>query len=489
LNNKLGRFVERREHYADHLKALNLELTRLKREVDSLEQECAAFDQLDQEIATTEQTYKACQQADQQVRQLPGLLNQVEQLQMQVAQHSSDFDEKKRAAEPLKGSREQLAARQLELAALGDPQLQTKTQQEIIKHEPAVQHQYQEAQEQLKANMSQADELSHQLAQYARLDQAIGEQEATRQQAAAGYQLYQRNIDLASKLPARETLFTTASQQLDLAVADLAQADAALQEARVAFDEREFVQVADEISGLDKMIARLATDMTHIQQRITAREVQIAGAEALLVELTAAQQERQTLEDLSATMQQFRTMIKDAAPFVLRAMLADISAEANRIFGEIMGDRSAQLVWSDDYEISLTRQGNRRVFAQLSGGEQMSAALAVRLALLKKLSTLNLAFFDEPTQNMDEQRRTNLAEQIRRVRGFEQLLVISHDDTFEQSLDSLIRLQKQDGQTRLLGEDEDMVYEEETSAREIGAVAPGGEGRTSAVAPGGKLTG
>jgi exonuclease SbcC len=154
-------------------------------------------------------------------------------------------------------------------------------------------------------------------------------------------------------------------------------------------------------------------------------------------------------------MEQFRKLIKDAAPHVLRAMLSDISAEANRIFGEIMGDRSAQLSWSDDYEISLVRQGIKRTFAQLSGGEQMSAALAVRLALLKKLSTLNLAFFDEPTQNMDEQRRNNLAEQIRRVRGFDQLIVISHDDTFEQGLDSLIRLRKRDGQTVQVHEDDE----------------------------------
>jgi exonuclease SbcC len=135
-------------------------------------------------------------------------------------------------------------------------------------------------------------------------------------------------------------------------------------------------------------------------------------------------------------------------------MLADISAEANRIFGEIMGDRTAQLSWQNDYEIILRRQSTNRTFAQLSGGEQMSAALAIRLALLKKLSTLNLAFFDEPTQNMDELRRMNLAEQIRRVRGFDQLLVISHDDTFEQGLDSIVRLSKEQGETRIVTDEE-----------------------------------
>jgi exonuclease SbcC len=47
------------------------------------------------------------------------------------------------------------------------------------------------------------------------------------------------------------------------------------------------------------------------------------------------------------------------------------------------------------------------------------------------------------------------------VRGFDQLFVISHDDTFEQGLDSLVRLRKMDGETRLLTEDEDIFAIEE----------------------------
>jgi DNA repair protein SbcC/Rad50 len=133
--------------------------------------------------------------------------------------------------------------------------------------------------------------------------------------------------------------------------------------------------------------------------------------------------------------------------------LRAISIEANRIFGEILGDRSSELSWEADYDIVLRRDGRERTFAQLSGGEQMSAALAVRLALLRRLSRLDIAFFDEPTQNMDGERRGNLAEQIRRVRGFDQLLVISHDDTFEQGLDGVIYLEKRNGQTFVVEDD------------------------------------
>jgi exonuclease SbcC len=96
------------------------------------------------------------------------------------------------------------------------------------------------------------------------------------------------------------------------------------------------------------------------------------------------------------------------------------------------------LRWDTGYEIILEENGHDRPFASLSGGEQMAAALAVRLALLKELSEIRIAFFDEPTANMDEERRHNLAEQIGRVKDFDQLFVVSHDDTFEGFTDRVI---------------------------------------------------
>jgi exonuclease SbcC len=175
--------------------------------------------------------------------------------------------------------------------------------------------------------------------------------------------------------------------------------------------------------------------------------------EGLIGALDQARTELATLEEIERMLQQFRETIKEAGPNILKAVLHAISREANRIFGEILGDRSSVLTWEQDYEIVLRRDGRERSFAQLSGGEQMTAALAVRLALLRGLSRLDMAFFDEPTQNMDGERRGNLAEQIRRVRGFEQLVVISHDDTFEQGLDSVIHLDKRNGETIVLEDD------------------------------------
>ena len=46
----------------------------------------------------------------------------------------------------------------------------------------------------------------------------------------------------------------------------------------------------------------------------------------------------------------------------------------------------------------------------------MSAALAVRLALYREMSNIDVAFFDEPTTNLDETRRIGWSNL--RVKGF-----------------------------------------------------------------------
>jgi DNA repair protein SbcC/Rad50 len=451
---KLGVHREQQGNYADHAERLNIEIRRQEREVQSLQEEWASLQQIDQEIAQAQALLKESQKADEQTRQLPGLSSKMEQLQAQIDQYTSEFEEKRREAEPLMQSKEQLQMRQQELKQLDDPRSKSKTAQETVKMEASYGEQLARCEETLRNTTHQLDELALQLETYTHLDRSLSEQEAVRELATAGHQLYLQNEKLAKSLPERTQAYEEAQQKMEQARRDLADAEYAYEQAATVFDEQEFLAVEAEITALHQEISRLASEMKNLQERMNKLEGDIASAEALLLELEAAQNEKKTLEDLSTMMEQFRKLILEAKPHVLREMLKDISAEANRIFGEIMGDRSAQLIWADEYEITLLRQGTKRSFAQLSGGEQMSAALAVRLALLKKLSAINIAFFDEPTQNMDEQRRTNLAEQIRRVRGFDQLIVISHDDTFEQGLDSLIRLRKQDGQTRLMNEDD-----------------------------------
>ena len=454
---KLGQYVEQRDNQAEHLQRLAIEIARLERETNAMAQDVEAFKHIDKQIALAEAARTESQKADAEVRELEGLRMQVQQLQEQAQQCDALVQERRQQAKELRGSDEQLKEVEQALAQLNDPRGQTKAQHEIIRQEPTYQRQLQAEQQKLQVTEQQLQALDQQLQVYADLDVRIGEHEAILQQTSNGYDTYLKNVQTARLLPQRQQAYQEILSATQQAQQALQVAEQAYQQAKAAFNEEELVAVDKEIKQLHGGLKGLAEAISNTQKRIRELERYIQHAETLLAELETAQKEKATLEELQTMMEQFRKLIKEAAPHVLKAMLGDISAEANRIFGEIMGDRSAQLSWQNDYEIILRRQGVNRTFAQLSGGEQMSAALSVRLALLKKLSTLNIAFFDEPTQNMDELRRMNLAEQIRRVRGFDQLIVISHDDTFEQGLDSIVRLHKVDGETHLMTEDEAMA--------------------------------
>jgi exonuclease SbcC len=155
--------------------------------------------------------------------------------------------------------------------------------------------------------------------------------------------------------------------------------------------------------------------------------------------------EKERLEKVAEATEFIRDTLKEAAPRVARNYVFHVSTEANQMFREITGNAERTLKWAEDYGIMLEEGGYDRPFVSLSGGEQMSAALAVRLALLKQLSDVRIAFFDEPTANLDADRRERLAEEVSRIterQTFDQLFVISHDDTFESYVDHIVEVGK-----------------------------------------------
>lgn len=452
--NKLDQYVEQQRDLSERSQRINQEIAQLEQQVASLTQDLESLQRITQQMSIAEADLNESKKAEAKVRLLDGLYKQVQQLRDQAQQLEEQMQELRSELDGLRGSEVQLQEIEAHLQALNDPRSQNKAQLDTIGREPTYTRQLQAEIQQQQTTQEQLLSLQEQLTVYATLDADIGHQEGIAQTCQEGHRKYVTNQKNAQQLPAREQSYQQQVSVSKQAETTLHEAEQTYFAERANFDESERETVKLEVQRLRGDLERLAEKMQYHQATINDLEQNIRKAETFLVDLEAAQQEYQAQKDLHIMLESFRKLIKEAAPFILKARLDDISAEANRIFGEVMGDRSAQLSWQNDYEIMLRRQGVNRSFAQLSGGEQMSAALAVRLALLKKLSTLNIAFFDEPTQNMDELRRMNLAEQIRRVRGFDQLIVISHDDTFEQGLDSLVRLDKADGETRLLSDDD-----------------------------------
>jgi exonuclease SbcC len=229
----------------------------------------------------------------------------------------------------------------------------------------------------------------------------------------------------------------------------LTAATTARDEATAAYDAARHAAVTAEYQEVYAVAATCASQGDRLRADLARVERDLCDLRAKRDRLNARRGEQEELARVSRTVEFIRDTIRAAGPAVTELLLTTISQEASDIFAEIMDDHTSELRWENDYEVVVQRGAESRSFSQLSGGEQMSAALAVRLALLREMSEVDFAFFDEPTQNMDTERRTNLAAQIGAIRGFDQLIVISHDDTFEHQTDNLIRLTKERDSTRV----------------------------------------
>ena len=219
------------------------------------------------------------------------------------------------------------------------------------------------------------------------------------------------------------------------------------------FDEREFEQVQKGHEEKNIKFSSKKTEYDMTLKNLGELEKELNDMESLIRQKERLKEECESKNGFLNYIEFIRTTLKDSAQIVAGKLIKNIGEEANRIYCEIINDYTQELRWTHDYAITITEHGEEKGFSQLSGGEQMSSSLAVRFALLKILSGCDVVFLDEPTQNMDEIRRERLSEQILNISGFKQIFVISHDDTFNEKYENVIRVEKIGGESRVIAGD------------------------------------
>lgn len=274
------------------------------------------------------------------------------------------------------------------------------------------------------------------------LEAQVDAQQQIQQKHQEVYQLYLRHRNQANT-------FKELDQQRREAMATQTQLQTQLTEAQAQWQEQLQAHNPERLAELSQTYEQLQRQHDQLQGGLAPQQAQLQYLDQQLQTKQALAQERDqvliTLDDkrqISQFVTDARNIYKQSGPRITKFYLTEISWEADRLYRELLDRPDVALQWTEDYEIQVQEQGHWRTFKSLSGGEQMCAALAVRLALLKVLVDINIAFFDEPTTNMDELRRRQLAEALGHLKSFHQLFVISHDDTFESVTENIIRVER-----------------------------------------------
>jgi exonuclease SbcC len=346
-------------------------------------------------------------------------------------------------------SDEEARALESRLAEMGDPRKQQQERLAVAARKGQLEAALVIEQESLADVSGRVKALTAALTPFEPLDDQIEEQRSIAATSAEQYEQYMRHREESAQVETRQEAVSKTLSELEKSTNEREVIECQHTETAASYDGDRHAGLRAECEEANREVAREHTRLLNLQSRLSEAEEELAHLRKQEEMLRGRQIQRDEIAEVERAVKFIRETINQAGPAVTESLLRNISQGANDIYEEIMDDHTAELRWDRDYEVLVQRGSETRSFVQLSGGEQMSAALAVRLALLKEMSEVDFAFFDEPTQNMDGDRRSNLADQIRQVRGFEQLIVISHDDTFEHHTDNLIRLKKEFEETQV----------------------------------------
>ncbi len=205
-------------------------------------------------------------------------------------------------------------------------------------------------------------------------------------------------------------------------------------------------QAQDELLRLSGEAARAEEQIRLGRKTMESLARDIEAMEETRRKIEEQERQEKELARASAEAELLADLLRQAGGRVAELYTRRISAFAAKMYAQVAED-GAVLRFDTEYDAKLADiyKGKERIrsFNQLSGGQRMIAALCVRIAMLTCFAGLPIAFFDEPTENIDAEKKQNLAQNLRsNLGGFTQIFIISHDDAFDRLTENVIYLEE-----------------------------------------------
>ena len=413
------------EDCEERLEEIEAERATLEERIDSLEDRLDAANEVQRRVSTLSLRYE-----------------QRDDLAAELQELKDDREAAREERDSLEADLEDLPELRETRAALADDHeayLQAKTRAEDTADAEAD---LEATCERIDAEREAIDEIDDELNEYEGLDERLADVRDTLRTTEDDHETFVQHRQQAETVEDRQETVEELEEALADAEATRDDRTEALSAAREEFDAAEY-------AALDERITELTSDLGGYRKQKAVREDDREEAIAAVERLEATVEKRaelvERLRELAAD-HRFATWVREnvraAGPKMREVITSRIGERANQLFRAIRGRAAESLEWTSDYEIVVTDADVRKSFDTLSGGEKMAAALAVRLAILEQLSSIGVAFLDEPTANLDTQKKRNLVEQLETLDAFDQLAVISHDTAFETMTEYAVTVEK-----------------------------------------------
>ena len=205
------------------------------------------------------------------------------------------------------------------------------------------------------------------------------------------------------------------------------------------------------IAELKEKYDTIKEELNEINKKLGSSQEKIENYKKIL-EKISSQEEKQKklliefkkLENKFNKASLIRNEVGQMGRAISKYMLSGISNIASVNFNKITG-RTERIEWSneekDKYAVYLVGQERKIAFEQLSGGEQVSVAIAIRGTMTEYFTNSKFMILDEPTNNLDTERKKLLAEYMGEIlNNLDQSIIVTHDDTFREMAEKIIEL-------------------------------------------------
>ena len=213
------------------------------------------------------------------------------------------------------------------------------------------------------------------------------------------------------------------------------------------YDEEEHRDMGNQVRTLRESRAKATEGIARLDKTLEEDNRQVESVEKILVEKREAKIKVEQLKVENYVIDLLRQSLRDVVQPVMRKnSVRRVSDAFQSFYQELSNDSIDYAAIDEDGNIDITRNGEPSPVNSLSGGETTCAALALRLAVCSSLTRNQLLLLDEPTIHLDEVYRAKLKEFLG-SHFFEQLIVVTHDNTFNALPAKIFRVEKRRGRS------------------------------------------
>jgi|GEM_PF-908001 len=262
-------------------------------------------------------------------------------------------------------------------------------------------------------------------------------------------QEYDQSISIAKRESEYEKKVATTREELSNKELELAGTLESI--AKLNYDEKLHSRKQDSFdaevnsrNGLEKEIAGM------IEKKKTA-DYEIANCDEKLKGLEKKEREKRHIDNFIGLLNKIRTAYgKDGVQKMIRARARPLLERSTRDLFERFNLAYSDIKIDDDYNIAVIGPSGEQQIEQISGGERVALAIALRLAIAQVLSgRVETIIMDEPTTHLDEERRkelVNILSSFFREGGriIPQMLIITHHPEIVDVADVIYTVKKQD---------------------------------------------